>query len=122
MKEYRYYMCDYGHQWTLFMDDSQPEKENHSLCPDGHQAVVYKKLPVINDIQITFRPAGRIVDIVKNQISLRGKYYVVISDISETREKVSQKAYSWKEAVEIATNFDKRSVDWALKYWQRKCF
>ncbi|MGL6345118.1 MAG: hypothetical protein ACRC80_38945 [Waterburya sp.] len=115
-------MCDYGHQWSLFVDDDEPEKEEHSLCPEGHQAVICKNLPVVDDIQITFRPAGRIVDQVKNQISLRGKYYIVISDISETWKKKSQKAYSWKEAIEIATNFDKRSVDWALKYWQRKCF
>ena len=79
-----------------------------------------EKKPVADDVQITIRPASRIGDRVKQQVVLRGKYYIIISDISNTWEKVSDKVYSWNDTMEIIENFDKRSVDWAIKYWDRK--
>ena len=46
MKEYRHYMCDFGHHWTLFVDEQIPEKENDALCPEcpeNYEAVMLKK-------------------------------------------------------------------------------
>lgn len=116
-------MCDFGHQWILFVDEQTPEKETDALCPEcpeHYKAVMLKKDLVADDVQITIRPASRIGDRVKQQVVLRGKYYIIISDISNTWEKVSEKVYSWNETMEIIKIFDKRSVDWAIKYWNRK--
>lgn len=39
MKEYRAYMCDFGHQWTLFKNQQDPEDEEDCVCPEGHPAI-----------------------------------------------------------------------------------
>lgn len=119
MKEYRLYMCDFGHQWTLFKDEDDPECEGDCLCSSGHEAVTLIRQPAIDDVQITFRPAGRVADRVTGQVVGRGKYYLVISDILGTQERVSEKQYTWEKACQIAQKFDKRSFEWALKYWER---
>ena len=62
MKEYRAYMFDFGHQWTIFKDKQDPEDKGDCICSEGHPAVTLKKEPVIDDVQMTFRPAGRVVD------------------------------------------------------------
>ena len=101
-------MCDFGHHWTLFVDVQIAEKKDDGLCPvcvESTEAVMLKKCPVANEVQITIRPASRIVDRVKQQIALRGKYYIIISDISESWHKVSEKTYSWNETMEIIRNF-----------------
>lgn len=119
MKEYRIYMCDFGHQWVLFKDQEDPEHEEDSICPEGHPAVTLSREPALDDVQVTFRPAGRIVDTVKKQVQGQGKYYIVISNLTGTQERVSKKVYTWQEACQIGKNFDMRSFYWALNYWER---
>ncbi|MHC5824488.1 MAG: hypothetical protein ACYT04_53780 [Nostoc sp.] len=118
MKEYRAYMCDFGHQWTLFKDKQDPEDSGDCVCSEGHPAVTLSKEPALDDVEITFRPAGRVVDTVKEQVHGRGKYYIVISNLAGTQERVSKKVYSWEEIYQIGKRFDKRSFEWALTYWE----
>jgi hypothetical protein len=83
-------MCDFGHQWTLFRDEADPEQDDY-ICPFGHEAITLTKLSTVNDVQVTFRPAGRIENQRTGEVSLRGRYYIVISDIAGMQERVSDK-------------------------------
>lgn len=112
-------MCDEGHQWTFFRDEECEEKPEDRICPHGHEAVTLKKERALNDVVVTLRPAGRVVDFLRNQEAMRGSYYVVLSNIEGTEELVSEGVYNWEDACKFARKFDKRSFDWACKYWNQ---
>ena len=122
MKEYRHYMCDSGHQWILYKDGNDPALDSDCHCTEGHQAVTMMRSPALNDVQITFRPAGRIVDSVTGQVYGKGKYYIVITNMDGNQEEISKKIYSWEEAFKAAKIFDNQSFEMALKMWQKKVF
>ncbi len=112
MKEYRHYMCDFGHQWTLFKNANEPEIDSDCLCPEeGHEAVTMTRKPALDDVQIIFRPAVRIVDPVKGQVAGRGRYYLVITDLDGQEERISRISYTWVEVCHHARNFHNRSLD-----------
>lgn len=117
--EYRRYRCDFGHEWILFRDEKDPELESERVCPDGHEVITKRCEKAIDDTQITFRPAGRILDPIKGQEFMRGRYYVVLSNLDGTTELVSNVTFTWDEACRFAQRFDKRPFDWTLKQWDK---
>ena len=58
------------------------------------------------------------LDTLKQQVDGRGKYYIVISNLAGTQQRVSKKVYSWEEIYKISKRFDKRLFEWALNYWE----
>jgi hypothetical protein len=107
MKVYVQLHCDYGHSWEDFVDENA---EVPKVCPKGHEAVTYKKMPPIDQVQVTIRPAGRLADSVKEQYIYENKVQIIVSDIQETWKYHSQSLYSWREAEEILRKFEKRSL------------
>ena len=118
-KEYRRYRGDFGHEWVLFRDEQDPEQESERICPEGHQVITKRREKAIDDTQVTFRPAGRIVDPVKGQELMRGRYYVVLSNMDSSQELVTKSTFSWDEACQFAQRFDKRPFEWTLKQWDK---
>src|SRR5215212_2077567 len=80
MKVYWEYQCDYGHRWTLYRDENALEEPDDAVCPYGHEAVTLQKARPIDVVQITFRPAARIIDDVTNKVVDERKYWLVLSD------------------------------------------
>src|SRR5215204_58678 len=95
MKVYFSLMCDFGHRWGGFLDE---EAEVSNVCPEGHDAVTLSKMPPIDQVQVTIRPAGRLADAVKGQYIYENKVQLIVSDIQGTWEYRSQQVYSWREA------------------------
>lgn len=120
MKVYWTYSCDFGHTWTIFREESTPENEKDTLCPEaGHSAVTLKKEKPLDQVVIIFRPAARVVDPVKNQKGFEDKYYLVFRNIEETEELVSEQLYSYSEAINSAQKFNKRSWEWTKEWWEK---
>lgn len=117
LKGYFICRCDFGEEWKIVKDSKPLLTSEDMVCVKGHEAITVEFFPFVDDVVITFIPAGVISNEVKNTISGRGLYYIKISKMDDTVERISAKAYSWKEAVEIAQRFDKRTFDEALKFW-----
>jgi hypothetical protein len=117
MKAYFDLMCDFGHRWGGFFDENF---EVSDVCPQGHDAVTCTKRAPIDQVQITFRPAGRLTDTVKEQYSFENKVQIVIGDIHQTWAYESKKLYSWREAEGILRMFEKKSIAQAKQIIESK--
>lgn len=104
MKIYLSLACDFGHSWGGFLDE---EAEVPDVCPEGHEVVTRSKMPPIDQVQITIRPAGRLVH---GRPVGENKVQVIVSDIQGTWEYRSQQLYSWREAEAVVRRFEKRSL------------
>ena len=120
MKEYRRCFCEWNHSWTVFINKGESLKPEDSFCSEGHKAVRFRSKPMVDCIQVTLRPAARVVDEVKNTIGFEGLYYIIISDLAETWQRTSKGYYSLDEIIPIMKILEKRPSDWAIKYWDRK--
>ncbi len=120
MKVYWRYTCDFGHEWVLYRDEDVAESESDSYCPEGHPAVTLIKERPVDEVQITFRPAARIVDPVKFQVIMKGRYSLVLTDINEMQQLVSKQSFRWHEVVQLAAMF--RGLSWSdtADLWRRK--
>jgi hypothetical protein len=118
MKVYWRYTCDYGHQWTLFRDENTEESSEDEFCPWGHEAVTLRKDVPIDEVVITFLPAGFIGDRIKNQVVQQGKYFFVLTDrVGGNDKRTSQQTYGWQEAIKLAERFRGLSREKAWKLW-----
>ena len=120
MREVRVYQCDYGHLWEVEAVQVQPEVEDDAVCPLGHEAVTRSDQIPADEVQILLRPAARIVDSVRGQVSLSGRYYLVLLDREDRELCCSCSHYEWEEAVKIAFLFKGKSEIRAMKWWERK--
>lgn len=116
MRVYFELSCDFGHQWGGFLDE---DAEVPEVCPEGHEAVTLKKMPPVDQVQVTIRPAGRLVDPVKGQYAFENKVQVIVSDMQGSWEYRSQQFYSWREAEAVARMFEKRSLAQSKEIIQR---
>ena len=107
MKVYFELRCDFGHRWGGFLDEEAAVPEE---CPEGHEAVTLTKMPPIDQVQITIRPAGRLVDAASGRYAFENKVQIVVSDIQGAWEYQSQQFYSWREAESVVRMFEKRSL------------
>ena len=117
MKVYFALMCDFGHQWGGLFDEGADISE---LCPEGHEAVTLQKMPPIDQVQVTLRPAGRLADSVKGQYVFENKVQIIVSDIQGLWQYQSKKFYSWREAEGVLRLFEKRSLAQAIKIIETK--
>jgi hypothetical protein len=94
-----------------------PRLEGDNLCPKGHIAVTLQKRIPVDKVQITLRPAAVIVDPIKNQVIWERHYWLVLADIGNTEELVSENRYLWREALALAEKFQGRSRESAWSLW-----
>ena len=116
MKVYFELRCDFGHQWGGLLDANAGVSE---VCPEGHEAAILKKMPPIDHVQVTIRPAGRLVDPVKGQYAFENKVQIVVSDMQGAWGYQSQQLYSWQEAEAVVRMFELRSLAQAKEIIQR---
>jgi hypothetical protein len=119
MKVYWEYMCDYGHQWTLYRDEDAVEQAEDTVCSFGHAAVVLHKSRPVDSVQITLKPAALMVDEVKNQIVWERHYWFIVSDIEGNEVHQSARPYLWRDALGLAEKFQGRSKASAWELWQK---
>lgn len=105
MKSYWTYRCDHGHSWTIFRDEDAVERADDGVCPFGHEAVTLSKHRLINAVQVSMRPAGRVVDPVKGQIGHEYEFHIVITDLHREVERMSARTYSWSQTIALADRF-----------------
>ena len=116
MKVYFELACDFGHDWGGFLDE---EAEVPEVCPEGHEAVTLRKMPPIDQVQVTIRPAGRLANSVTGQHLFENRVQIIVSDIQGMWEYQSQKFYSWREAEAIVRMFEKTSLKQAKAIVER---
>ena len=117
MKLYFDLACDFGHQWGALLDEEASVPE---ICPQGHEAITVKKMPPIDHVQVTLRPAGRLADPVKGQYVFDNKVQIIVSDIQGSWEYQSKKLYSWREAEGVIRLFEKRSLAQAKEIIEKR--
>ena len=103
MKVYWTLSCDFGHTWSGYCAD---EAELPAHCPKGHEAVQVSRHEPIDQVQVSIRPAGRIVDPVTMQTAHERKVTIVVSNLQETWAHMIQGLYSWREAENILRKFE----------------
>jgi hypothetical protein len=74
----------------------------------------------VEDFQILISPAARIVDPLREQRTLDGRYYLSLLDKTGTEVRASKTHYDWDAVVRLATFFKGKSVEQALIWWARQ--
>jgi hypothetical protein len=120
MQIYRQYRCDYGHRWSIERTQGDPERPEDLRCGEGHDAIACSEEEPSDEVQLLFRPAARIVDKVKGQTALEGRYWLVLLDRAGEILCRSDSHYPWEEIMKLATLFRGKSSATALEWWQRK--
>lgn len=120
MRVYRRYRCDHGHEWTVTRRQGAPEEVADTRCPEGHEAVTCNEELPADEVQVLFRPAARIVDLVTGKVWHSGQYYVVLLDRADQELCMSRAHYTWDEAARIASLFRGKDKSRALDWWKRK--
>jgi hypothetical protein len=120
MRVYREYHCDFGHQWTVLSRQGEPEREQDTFCPEGHEAVTCNEQLPADEVQILLRPASRVVDSVTGKVRHSERYYLVLFDRADREMCVSKADYSWDEVVKLAALFHGKDESRALVWWKRR--
>jgi hypothetical protein len=120
MQVFRVYRCDFGHEWVIHKGESVPEDERDVVCPEGHEAVTCHAEYPADEVQVLIRPAARIVDPVRQQRVLDGRYWLVLLDRSGAEIESSLDHYSWDDVVSLARLFRGKPAEDARRWWARK--
>ncbi len=110
MKSYWVYACDHGHSWAIYREFDAAELPGDPICPAGHEAVTLSRQPVVDRVEITIRPAARIVDPVKGQVGHDNEYFLVLVDPRDGQQCVSQVALTWPEAIKAIQSIHDRGL------------
>ncbi len=68
-------------------------------------------------MQVLLRPASRVVDSVKRQVWLSGRFFVVLLDREDKEVAASAEHYSWEKAVEVGRLFKGKDLATAVRWW-----
>jgi hypothetical protein len=118
MKVYWQYTCDENHHWGYLKEEHLLE-EIEERCPFGHIALILKKCPPIDEVQLTIRPAGYISDEITRSVHHDKWYKLVVTDrVGGEEEFVSSQNYSWDDAIKLATRFRQLTKAKAWKLWE----
>jgi hypothetical protein len=120
MKAFFRYRSDNGEEWIVLREDNIEEPQEHTISPSGFEAVTVRKELPIDQCLITFRPATRITDDIKNQISFKDRYYLIITNLWENEELVSKEMYTWNDVIALGSLFRSATFDKAKKIWRMK--
>ena len=120
MKIFRRYRCEAEHEWVVQREDTEGELSSDSICPEGHAAVTCRiELPV-DDVQVLISPAARIVDRLREQRILDGRYYLSLLDKTGSALCFTKESYEWDAVVKLAAFFRGKSVQHALEWWRKR--
>ena len=100
--------------------DGEDEQPSDSICPEGHPAVTCRLEFPVDDVQILISPAARVVDPLKAQRSLDGRYYLSLLDSNGIEICASKERFDWDAVVKLAAFFRKKSVEFALTRWKKR--
>ena len=120
MRLFRSYQCDEGHHWVVQRQENENEQPSDTICPEGHPAITCQVEPPVDDVQILISPAARVVDPLRAQRVLDGRYYLSLLDGSGREICASKEHYDWDAVVKLAAFFRKRSVEFALAWWKKR--
>jgi hypothetical protein len=120
MRLFRSYRCEEGHDWVVERQENEDERPSDSICPEGHPAITCRVEPPVDDVQILISPAARIVDPLRAQRVLDGRYYLSLLDKSGREICASKEHYDWDAVVKLAAFFRKRSVELAWAWWKKR--
>src|SRR5579872_1805842 len=102
MRVFRSYRCDNGHHWQVQRQASEDVRTSDAICPDGHPAITCRTELPVGDVQILISPAARVVDEVRGQRILDGRYYLSLLDNIGQEVCSSKQHYDWDTAVKLA--------------------
>jgi hypothetical protein len=117
---YRCYRCDHGHHWDVERGSGEPERAEDTKCVHGHEAVTRRDDIPTDEVQILIRPAARVVDRVKEQRALEGRYWLVLLDRDDGELRRSSQHYTWEEAARLGRLFVGKDNATALKWWKKR--
>ena len=112
--------CDLGHHWTIVLPEGVAPPDDETRCPvDGSPAVTAARQPPADRVVVTIRPAARVVDAATGQIGRDSEYFLEISSHDARESRQSARVFSWDEAVQKATMFQKATWELAVRRWAR---
>jgi hypothetical protein len=117
MRIFRHYHCDYGHQWTVQRQHKEDEQPSDLICPEGHPAITGRVELPADDVQILISPAARVVDQLKRQRILDGRYYLSLLDQNGKELCSSKEHYDWNAVMKLAAFFTDKAIEQALAWW-----
>ena len=120
MRVFRHYHCDYGHQWTVQRQHTEDEQASDLICPEGHPAITDRVELPVDDVQILISPAARVVDQLKRQRILDGRYYLSLLDKNGKELCASKEHYDWDAVVKLSAFFTDKAIEQALAWWAKR--
>ena len=120
MRLYLRYQCDFGHEWTIVGSELDLQDRVRHMCEYGHPVITISKEPAVDEVEITIRPAARIVDEIKRQVLLQGRYWLVLSSQVSDEQLVSSQSYVWKETLVLAERYRGKTFAEAKLEWERR--
>ncbi|TWB87583.1 hypothetical protein FBZ93_121144 [Bradyrhizobium macuxiense] len=120
MRVFRHYHCDHGHRWTVQRQQTEDEHASDLICPEGHPTITCQiELPV-DDVQILISPAARVVDQLRRQRTLDGRYYLSLLDKNGKELCASREDYDWDAVVKLSAFFRDKGTEQALAWWAKR--
>ena len=120
MRVFRQYHCDYNHRWTVQRQHTEDEQASDSICPEGHPAITCGVELPVDDVQILISPAARVVDQLRRQRILDGRYYLSLLDKNGKELCASKEHYDWDTVVKFAAFFKDKAIEQALAWWAKR--
>jgi hypothetical protein len=109
--------CDHGDTWSVFSEADQEPTGDALLCPEaGHPAIILARRPLDRYVRVTIAAAGAPPT---SQSDDRSKFFVELSTWDGQNRVLSQKTFTWDEAVKRAEYFHNLSWEDAERRWER---
>jgi hypothetical protein len=71
-------------------------------------------------VQILISPAARVVDQLRRQRFLDGRYYLSLFDKNGAELCASKEHYDWDTVVKLAAFFKDKAIEQALAWWAKR--
>lgn len=116
MRTYWHGMCDQNHSWVYLQHAGEPEPPAQASCPEGHSAVVLKRMPAADVVAVTIDPAARVADEVTGQIIRERHYFITVASLVTDESRRSERTWTDREVLTVAQRLLGRSTAqaWAL--------
>jgi hypothetical protein len=94
--------------------DSENEQPSDLICPEGQPGDHSRTELPVNDVQILISAAARVVDPLRQQRILDGRYYLSLLDKTGKELCASKEHYDWDAGVKLAAFFRDKAIEQAL--------
>lgn len=111
------YRCEFGHTWLFYEDEEWQPLHEDELCPFPHDeeagefrnAVTLTKERMVDFVELSIRPAARMVNSKRDPIGHEYEFYLVVRDVHQHRERMSRWSYTWDQAKQLLDRFRNQS-------------